>query len=165
MFLEGGFGLTWWSGAAGGSVPGCVLPPCQETGPSIATAGCGSWGSPSSPWVRPLTSAAPERGPPRPRFRWRRSLAQPSSHPAGIHHLLRRPAVVSLWQKRRSVFITDHLCCSNLQVETSSSYQPFLPPSPAVHGRPSKTLYCPFLWHGSCGSKRKHLVQTQSLHW
>lgn len=38
--------------------------------------------------------------------------------------------------------------------ETSSSYQPFLPPSPGVRGRPSRTLYCPFLWCGSWGSKQ-----------
>lgn len=42
--------------------------------------------------------------------------------------------------------------------DTSSSYQPFLPPSPGVHGRPSRTLYCPFLWHGSCGSKGKTFI-------
>lgn len=43
--------------------------------------------------------------------------------------------------------------------ETCSPYQPVQPPSPAAHGRPPRTLYCPSLLHGSCGSKETHSSQ------
>lgn len=97
--------LTWWTWAAGGSVPGCVAPLCQETGPWSATAGCESWGSLSSHWGLRPTSAALGRAPPRPRFLWRHSQARPW-HPT-LHRL--RPAILFLWQAERKICFT-HIC-------------------------------------------------------